>query len=40
MRFYIGAVVCLLLAFSSSAWGQVTRDRAKTWEIGALVNGT
>jgi len=40
MRVFSSAALCLIIFLSSASSAQVTRDRAKTWEFGALVFGT
>ena len=40
MRSILSITIILLLGISSLASAQMTRDRAKTWEFGALVSGT
>ncbi len=40
MRSCLSLILCLLLGAGSAASAQMTRDRAKTWEFGALLMGT
>ena len=40
MRVFSSVALCLIVFLSSASSAQVTRDRAKTWEFGALVFGS